>query len=220
MATWYLAHQPGSWHCLAHARSPRSWLPLGNESCIGATHSPPSGGGVSPDIELSLSFSSFCLLCWLGSKSSWPRTILLNRDWNVRNSCAVFIPRLISPTNGSSAWQPWVQLGLTVSLSSCAFQTVLFLSLLSDDPSRYSGDVAVFQLFSGFLGVLCTSVLLYGRPKSSDCALLKAISRIQTTLLCHFPWTLISSPMHFLISCSFSPSQLPLSPSNPSHLNC
>lgn len=109
----------------------------------GPLRAPPQGGGVSPGTELSLSFCSFCLLCWLASKSSWPRTMLLNRDWNVRNPCTVFVPRLISAANMCSAWQPWVQLGLTVPLSSCAFQTVLFPSLLSDDPSGYSGGLEV-----------------------------------------------------------------------------
>lgn len=36
----------------------------------------------------------------------------------------------------------------------------------------------------------------------------------------HFPPKLIISPVHFLISCSLSHSQLPLSASNPFYLNC
>lgn len=120
MPTWCLAHRGHGSLCTIQG-VPVLGCPWRVSLVLGPLRAPPQGGGVSPGMELSLSFSSLCLLCWLGSKSSWPRTMLLNRDWNVRNSCTVFAPRLISPTNVSSAWQPWVQLGLTVSLSSCAF---------------------------------------------------------------------------------------------------
>lgn len=90
--------------------------------------------------------------------------MLLNRDCNVRSSCTVFGPHLISPTNVYSVWQLWLQLCLTVSLSSCAFQTVLFLSLTCADPSGYSGGLAVRLPFSEPLEILCTSVLLCGHP--------------------------------------------------------
>lgn len=48
---------PGAWHCLALARGHSTWLPWGSDSC---TQSPPQGGGISPGMKLSFSFSSLC----------------------------------------------------------------------------------------------------------------------------------------------------------------
>lgn len=83
----------GSRHCLAHARSHNAWAV---SLVLGPLGDPPSGWWHVPRGR------AVCLLCWLRSKSSLPRTLLLNRDRNVRNPCSVFIPHLMSPMKMSS----------------------------------------------------------------------------------------------------------------------
>lgn len=64
--------------------------------------------------------------------------------------------------------------------------------------------------------MFCSVALLFSNCSNSSH--LKAINRIQVTLLSHFLWMLINSPVifsYFLISSPLTPSQLPLSQCNP-----